>query len=112
MKKEVRDAFGVLNSNPNHKNRDELERRILTNREYAHLYAQNVIRGRWEPCEEIISQSRLYNFSYACHIVKGRFPLWGVGNINRVSLRPATDPGLKAPPMASLSCLKTYKTRH
>ena len=45
----------------------------LTNQHYSFVYAQNVIKGRWEKAEDIILTDVLYSYLYARDIIKGRW---------------------------------------
>ena len=51
----------------------ELEATIATDSEYSYLYANEIIKGRWEPGETIITTDAYYSEIYARYVIKGRW---------------------------------------
>ena len=52
---------------------EKLEKIILTDPEYAYLYAQDIIKGRWIEAENIISTDPEWACEYALYVIKGRW---------------------------------------
>ena len=53
----------------------ELEATIAGNAYSSYCYANEIIKGRWEPGEAIIATDFEYSYCYARYVIKGRFPL-------------------------------------
>jgi len=68
------DAYKILSGDPNHKDRESLER-IISQDILSYLYAKNVIGGRFELGEAAISKDAGYSYWYARDIIHERFIL-------------------------------------